>query len=91
VLFNPGLKTSVMMVPALIGLILVFVGTVATSLGVVPERQSGALEQLAVMPLGPPASGTPSGRGGGVRGTPGGCPGEPGGRRRGAGHHPLDG
>jgi ABC-2 type transport system permease protein len=53
VLFNPGLKTSVMMVPALIGLILVFVGTVATSLGVVRERQSGTLEQLAVMPLRP--------------------------------------
>jgi ABC-2 type transport system permease protein len=53
VLFNPTLKTSVMMVPALIGLILVFVGTVATSLGVVRERQSGTLEQLAVMPLRP--------------------------------------
>jgi ABC-2 type transport system permease protein len=53
VLFNPGLKTSVMMVPALIGLILVFVGTVATSLGVVRERQTGTLEQLAVMPLRP--------------------------------------
>jgi ABC-2 type transport system permease protein len=53
VLFNPGLETSVMMVPALIGLILVFVGTVATSLGVVRERQSGTLEQLAVMPLRP--------------------------------------
>jgi len=53
VLFNPGLKTSVMMVPALIGLILVFVGTVATSLGVVRERQSGTLEQLAVMPFRP--------------------------------------
>jgi ABC-2 type transport system permease protein len=53
VLFNPGLETSVMMVPALIGLILVFVGTVATSLGVVRERQTGTLEQLAVMPLRP--------------------------------------
>ena len=53
VLFNPDLKTSVLMVPALVGLILVFVGTVATSLGVVRERQSGTLEQLAVMPLRP--------------------------------------
>ena len=53
VLFNPDLETSVMMVPALIGLILVFVGTVATSLGVVRERQTGTLEQLAVMPLRP--------------------------------------
>jgi ABC-2 type transport system permease protein len=53
VLFNPGLETSVIMVPALIGVILVFVGVVATSLGVVRERQAGTLEQLAVMPFRP--------------------------------------
>ena len=50
-LFNPELKTSVVMVPGIIGLILVFVGTIATSLGVVREREAGTLEQLAVMPL----------------------------------------
>jgi ABC-2 type transport system permease protein len=53
VLFNPGLKTSAIMIPGLVGIILVFVGTLATSLGVVRERQSGTLEQLAVMPLRP--------------------------------------
>jgi ABC-2 type transport system permease protein len=53
VLFNPGLETSVIMVPGLVGIILVFVGTLATSLGVVRERQSGTMEQLAVMPLRP--------------------------------------
>ena len=53
VLFNPDLKTSVVMVPALMGMILVFIGTVATSLGVVRERQAGTLEQLAVMPFRP--------------------------------------
>jgi ABC-2 type transport system permease protein len=53
VLFNPGLETSVIMVPALVGVILVFVGVVATSLGVVRERQAGTLEQLAVMPFRP--------------------------------------
>ena len=53
VLFNPELKTSSIMVPAIIGMILVFVGTVATSLGVVRERQAGTLETLAVMPLRP--------------------------------------
>jgi ABC-2 type transport system permease protein len=51
VLFNPDLATSVVMVPAIVGLILVFVGTIATSLGVVREREAGTLEQLAVMPL----------------------------------------
>ncbi len=51
VLFNPDLSTSAIMVPAIIGLILVFIGTMITSLGIVRERQAGTLEQLAVMPL----------------------------------------
>jgi ABC-2 type transport system permease protein len=51
VLFNPELRTSVIMIPGLCGIILVFVGTVATALGVVRERQAGTLEQLAVMPF----------------------------------------
>jgi ABC-2 type transport system permease protein len=53
VLYNPGLKTSDVMIPGLAGVILVFVGTMITSLGVVRERQTGTLEQLAVMPLRP--------------------------------------
>lgn len=51
VLFNPDLSTSAVMVPAIIGLILTFIGTMITSLGIVRERQAGTLEQLAVMPL----------------------------------------
>jgi ABC-2 type transport system permease protein len=53
ILFNPELKTSTIMVPALAGMILVFIGTIATSLGVVRERQAGTLEQLAIMPFRP--------------------------------------
>ncbi|MHB1433946.1 MAG: ABC transporter permease [Streptosporangiaceae bacterium] len=53
VLYNPGLNTSDIMIPGLCGVVLVFVGTIITSLGVVRERQSGTLEQLAVMPLRP--------------------------------------
>ena len=53
VLFNPELNTAYVMVPALIGLVLLFVGTLITSLGVVREREQGTLEQLAVMPLRP--------------------------------------
>lgn len=53
VLFNPDLKTSWVMVPALIGLILAFIGTIVTSLGLVRERTAGTLEQLAVMPFRP--------------------------------------
>jgi ABC-2 type transport system permease protein len=51
ILFNPGLETAAIMVPGLMGVVLVFVGTIATALGVVRERQSGTLEQLAVMPF----------------------------------------
>ena len=53
VLYNPGLKTSWVMVPAIIGLILTFIGTIITSIGMVRERESGTLEQLAVMPIKP--------------------------------------
>lgn len=53
VLFNPELDTSAVLVPGLAGLVLLFVGSLVTSLGVVRERQAGTLEQLAVMPLRP--------------------------------------
>lgn len=55
ILFNPDLDTSWVMVPALIGLILTFIGTIITSIGLVKEREAGTFEQLAVMPLGPAA------------------------------------
>ncbi|MDE0571854.1 ABC transporter permease [Demequina sp. B12] len=51
ILYNPDLTTAWVMVPALIGLILTFIGTIITSIGLVKERQSGTIEQLAVMPL----------------------------------------
>jgi ABC-2 type transport system permease protein len=53
VLFNPDLETSWVMVPGIVGLILMFVGTVVTSIGLVKERERGTLEQLAVMPIKP--------------------------------------
>ncbi len=51
VLFNPELDTSAVLVPGLGGLVLIFIGSLITSLGVVRERQTGTLEQLAVMPF----------------------------------------
>ncbi|WP_034285098.1 ABC transporter permease [Schaalia suimastitidis] len=54
-IFNPDLSTSWIMIPGLIGLILTFVGTVVTSIGLVREREAGTLEQLAAMPLSPAA------------------------------------
>lgn len=53
VLFNPKLKTSWVMVPGLVGLIMAFIGTMMTAIGLVRERQTGTLEQLAVMPFRP--------------------------------------
>jgi ABC-2 type transport system permease protein len=53
ILYNQKLATSDIMIPGLAGVVLVFIGTIITSLGVVRERQSGTLEQLAVMPLRP--------------------------------------
>lgn len=53
VLFNPGLDTSAVLVPGLAGLIIVFVGTLVTSMSVVREREAGTMEQLAVMPFRP--------------------------------------
>src|SRR5213080_1971887 len=53
VLYNPGLKTAWVMIPAIIGLILTFIGTIVTSIGLVREREAGTLEQLAVMPIKP--------------------------------------
>jgi ABC-2 type transport system permease protein len=53
ILYNPDLRTAVIMIPGLCGIILVFIGTIATALGVVRERQAGTMEQLAVMPFRP--------------------------------------
>lgn len=55
VLFNPDLKTSWVMLPGLVGLIVQFISVVIMSIGLVREREAGTLEQLAVMPLHPAA------------------------------------
>lgn len=49
--FNPDLKTSWVMIPGLIGLVMAVIGTLITSIGMVREREAGTLEQLAVMPI----------------------------------------
>ena len=41
-LYNPDLKTSWVMIPAIIGLILTFIGTIVTSIGLVRERRDRA-------------------------------------------------
>jgi ABC-2 type transport system permease protein len=51
VLYNPNLRSADFMVPALLGLIMAFIGIVITSLGIVRERERGTLEQLMVTPI----------------------------------------
>ena len=51
VLFNPALRSADFMVPAEVGMIMLWVGTVATAIGVVREREQGTLEQLMMTPI----------------------------------------
>lgn len=51
VLFNPDLTTSWVLVPAITGLIMALIGTIITSIGLVREKETGTIEQLAVMPI----------------------------------------
>jgi ABC-2 type transport system permease protein len=53
ILYNPQLKSSYVMVPGLMGLVMVFIATLMTALGVVRERERGTLEQLIVTPIRP--------------------------------------
>jgi ABC-2 type transport system permease protein len=49
--YNPDLISAYNMVPAMIGLILMFLTTQLTAAAIVREREAGTLEQLVVTPL----------------------------------------
>ncbi len=49
--YNPELKSSNYMIPALIGLILQMLTILFTSLSIVREREQGTIEQLVVTPI----------------------------------------
>jgi ABC-2 type transport system permease protein len=53
ILYNPDLKSSYVMIPGLVGLVMAFIATLMTALGVVRERERGTLEQLIVTPVRP--------------------------------------
>ena len=52
-LYNPDLRTAVVMIPGLLGLVVMFMTTLMTALGVVRERELGTMEQLVVTPIRP--------------------------------------
>lgn len=53
ILYNPELRSANIMIPGLIGLVLLFITTLMTAMGVVRERERGTLEQLLVSPVRP--------------------------------------
>ena len=51
--YNPELKTRVFMVPGIVGLLLMIITLILTSLAIVKEKEIGTLEQLIVTPIKP--------------------------------------
>jgi len=50
-LFNPELRTKDFMVPAIMGLILMIITVLLTSMAIVREKEMGTIEQLIVTPI----------------------------------------
>lgn len=50
-LYNPELKTKNFMVPAIMGLILMIITVMLTSMAIVREKEMGTIEQLIVTPI----------------------------------------
>ena len=53
ILYNPDLKSANVMIPGLLGLVIMFITTMMTAMGVVREREYGTMEQLVVTPIKP--------------------------------------
>jgi ABC-2 type transport system permease protein len=51
--YNPDLKSANVMIPGLLGLVVMFMTTMMTAMGVVREREYGTMEQLVVTPIKP--------------------------------------
>ncbi|HYF90706.1 MAG TPA: ABC transporter permease [Symbiobacteriaceae bacterium] len=53
ILYNPELKSANVMIPGLLGLVIMFMTTVMSAMGIVREREYGTMEQLVVTPIKP--------------------------------------
>ncbi len=51
VLFNPGLETSIYMVPGITAMLLLVITTIVSAMGLARERERGTLEQILVSPV----------------------------------------
>jgi ABC-2 type transport system permease protein len=52
-LFNPGLKSRIFMVPGTAASVLIIITTVVTAMGLAREREVGTLDQLELTPMSP--------------------------------------
>ncbi len=52
-LFNPGARSAVLLIPGLVAILLTFSGTLLSAYAIVRERERGTLEQLMVTPVSP--------------------------------------
>jgi ABC-2 type transport system permease protein len=53
IMFNPGLKTAVYMLPGVLATLLLNVTSLVTAMGLARERETGTLEQVLVTPIRP--------------------------------------
>lgn len=51
ILYNPDLKTTFLIIPGLLGIVLLIVTVMLTSFSIVKEREQGTMDQLLVTPL----------------------------------------
>ncbi len=51
VFFNPGLETSIYMVPGVAAILLMLITTIVTAMGLSREKERGTLEQILVTPV----------------------------------------
>ncbi len=51
-LYNPGMESSIFMVPGVAAMILLVITMIAASMGLAREREAGTLEQVIVTPIG---------------------------------------
>jgi len=50
-LFNPELRSANVMIPGLTGMVILFITSMMTALGIVREKEHGTLEQIVVSPI----------------------------------------
>lgn len=53
ILYNPDLRSANVMIPGLAGMVILFITSMMTAMGIVREKEHGTLEQVVVSPITP--------------------------------------